>query len=217
MPGFSKEYWDQNYSQPQEMDGIFNAKEHARYAKAIMDLDFGDVKNMADLGMGLGYLSLEFLRAFRPKKFIGVEPSKSAFESAKKKIQPHKWNTQIRFQNLDLIAWLNRDSSSNIFDLGICTSVFQYVLDSDIPIAFEGLAKKFRYLYFSVPTDVELSRQRQEFKFDDTYALRRPKEFYLKALAPYFAIVGQRLLESRVHYHERNTPFSDLLFHQVFA
>ena len=29
--GFSKEYWDVNYADPEEMDNIVNAKEHARY------------------------------------------------------------------------------------------------------------------------------------------------------------------------------------------
>ena len=37
--GFSKEYWDKNYSEPEDMDGVFNAKNHALYLKNFFDLE----------------------------------------------------------------------------------------------------------------------------------------------------------------------------------
>ena len=54
--GFSKEYWDVNYADPEEMDNIVNAKEHAQYLKAIIGLEYVDISSVVDLGFGLGFL-----------------------------------------------------------------------------------------------------------------------------------------------------------------
>ena len=46
--GFGQEYWDVNYADPEEMDNIVNAKEHADYLKAIMGLEYVDISSVID-------------------------------------------------------------------------------------------------------------------------------------------------------------------------
>ena len=54
--GFDRKYWEENYSQPFTMDGIGNAKEHAKYLKAFFELEQVDISSIADFGFGYGYL-----------------------------------------------------------------------------------------------------------------------------------------------------------------
>ena len=83
--GFSKEYWDVNYSSPDEMDGIGNAENHAKYIKATLDLDSIDISSVADLGFGLGHLFQAVMKEFIPYRALGIEPSKFVFDQVKKR------------------------------------------------------------------------------------------------------------------------------------
>ena len=91
METFEKEYWSKNYSQPQSMDGIGNAKDHADYLKTFMRLEMVDVTSVIDLGFGYGYLFQKVMKAFLPYKACGIEPSKLAFNKARqRKLKPDK-------------------------------------------------------------------------------------------------------------------------------
>jgi hypothetical protein len=196
------------------MDNIVNAKEHARYMDSLFKLESVDVSSVIDLGFGLGILFKEVLKTFKPYRALGIEPSKYPFEIVSKKKLTTIESTKLTLENIDLLTWAKRDrpKDNKIFDLGLCTSVFQYLSDEEIEIVLPVMAKRIRYLYFSVPTNLELKRQVLDLEFKDEYAIARTREQYLKFLSPHFTIVGSRLLESKVHFTEEDTHFTDLLF-----
>lgn len=211
--GFSKDYWDKNYSIPEDMDGIANASLHAKYLKSYFDVDFVDVSSIIDFGFGLGFLFEEILKEFLPYRAGGLEPSKHAFdEVVKRKINPVE-STNLKLLNIDLLTWAKKQNKkSKWYDLGICTSVFQYLSDEEIKFILPIMAEQVKYLYFSVPTDIELDRQVDELEFHDEYAIKRSKKKYLKLLEPHFTIISSRILESKVHSGEDDTYFTDLIF-----
>lgn len=220
--GFSKEYWEENYSEPESMDCIGNISEHAQYLKNLFDLEFIDVSSIIDFGFGLGHLFEEFLSVFIPYKAIGIEPSKHAYDVVKKRgISPVE-STSLKLHNTDLLSWLKKASGKSdgakrlitprSFDLGICTSVFQYLTDEEIEEALPLIAKRVKYLYFTVPTDKELARQVEELEFEDMYAIKRSRTKYQKLIKKYFTVVSSRVLESKEYFDEESTSFTDLLY-----
>ncbi len=211
--GFDKEYWEVNYKDADEMDNIVNAKEHATYIKAILGIEYVDVSSVIDLGFGLGVLFREVLKTFEPYRAFGIEPSLHPFELLSKKKLTNIESTKITLENIDLVGWAKKEfKREKTYDLGLCTSVFQYLSDEEIEFVLPVMAKRIRYLYFSVPTNLELKRQVEELEFKDEYAIHRNREKYLKMLRPHFTFVSSRLLESKVHFNDETTNFTDLLF-----
>ena len=209
---FDKTYWDKNYSDPMSMDGIGNAKEHVRYLEAFLAVEHVDVSSIVDLGFGYGHLFREMLRAFRPHTAVGIEPSSFAFKKAKPdKLRPVP-TTDLKLYEEDLITWCRTNRKEKSFDLGICTSVFQYLSDKELKEILPILAKRIRYLYLTVPTDVELGRQVSELDFKDEYAIHRSREKYQRLLRPHFTFVSARVLESKSFFDEASTHFTDLLY-----
>ena len=211
--GFSSDYWNINYSEPQEMDNVFNAKEHAQYLKSLFELEMVDVSSIIDLGFGTGYLFKAMLKEFNPYRACGIEPSKHIFDQISlEKFKPTE-STKLTLYNIDLVTWAKKDlKRDRTFDLGICTSVFQYLSDEEINEVLPVMAERIRYLYFSVPTDLELKKQIEDVEFHDEYAIARTKERYLKLIKPHFTVISSRLLESKFHFDEDSSNFTDLLF-----
>ena len=54
--GFSDKYWEVNYADPDEMDGIGNVDVHVSYVKNLFEFEYIDISSMIDLGFGLGHL-----------------------------------------------------------------------------------------------------------------------------------------------------------------
>lgn len=212
MNKFDEKYWKANYSDPESMDGIGNAKEHAKYLYSYLTIEHVDISSIIDLGFGYGHLFKEMLRTFKPYRAVGIEPSPFAF----KKISPSKLkpvsSTQLDLFEEDLVTWCQKKRKDNEFDLGICTSVFQYIPDKDLRKILPILAKRIKYLYLTVPTDIELSRQISELEFKDEYAIHRTRAKYQKLLKPHFTFISSRILESRYHFNEKTTSFTDLLY-----
>lgn len=210
---FDKTYWDKNYSDPMSMDGIGNAKEHARYLQAFFNVEHVQITTVVDLGFGYGHLFREMLKTFKPYKARGIEPSAYAFKKVKlDKLRPVE-STDLVLYEEDLLTWCQTErKKENTFDLGICTSVFQYLSDKDLKIIIPILAKRIRYLYLTVPTDVELKRQIEELDFKDEYAIHRSRDKYKKLLGPHFTFVSSRVLESKSFFTEETTHFTDLLY-----
>jgi hypothetical protein len=208
-------YWEENYKHPEEMDCIGNSKDHVDYLRAILGMEEVEVKSLVDFGFGLGHLSKAMIEAFDPYRFSLCEPSEYAFLKAKDHtlnfFKPSKKREIIQ---TDCHSWLKswQKSKRLPYDLGICTSVFQYIDNKTLEEIIPLMAKSVRYLYLTLPTDKELKRQVSEMEFFDRYAIRRGKSYYRKILGPHFTIVSSRLLESKVHFDESNTLFSDLLF-----
>jgi hypothetical protein len=212
--GFTKEYWDINYATPEEMDNIVNAKEHALYMQALFNLEYLEIESVIDLGFGLGYLFSEVLKVFNPYRAYGIEPSEFPYQTVVKKGIAPNASTKLILDNIDLVTWAQKKDAKieKKFDLGLCTSVFQYLTDEEIKIVLPIMAKRIRYLYFSVPTDKELKRQIEEVEFKDEYAIHRTKEKYFKLISPHFTFISSRMLESKIHFDESTTHFTDLLF-----
>jgi hypothetical protein len=213
MKSFDKQYWDENYSVPESMDGICNAKDHIKYLQSFFALEHIDISSIIDFGFGHGVLFKKMMKAFIPYKACGIEPSEYIFnKTIKKKLKPVE-STKLELLNEDLLTWCRRaDSKKLSFDLGICTSVFQYIETKDLKEIIEVLSRRVKYLYLTLPTDIELERQVDDIQFYDRYAKRRTQRQYLKLIKPHFAIVGSRILESRVWFDERTTHCTDLLF-----
>lgn len=212
--GFPKEYWDVNYESPYEMDNIVNAKEHAAYMQALFNLEYLEIESVIDLGFGLGHLFEEVLKTFNPYRAYGIEPSEFPYNEVKNRgIAPNK-STKMVLDNIDLVTWAQKKDvkSTKAFDLGLCTSVFQYLTDEEMKLVLPIMAKRIRFLYFSVPTDIEYKRQIEEVDFKDEYAIHRTKEKYFKLISPHFAFISSRMLESKIHFDETTTHFTDLLF-----
>jgi hypothetical protein len=198
MKSFEKEYWDHNYSDPSTMDGIGNAKDHVNYLKAFLELEMVDVSSIIDLGFGYGYLFQKMLKAFIPYRARKLKPVES---------------TKLELLNESIQQWCNRTDSKKLsFDLGLCNSVFQYIPDKELKEIIPVLSKRIKYLYLTVPTDMELDRQIEELEFNDTYAIRRSREFYRKILSKHFTNISSKLWESKYHFNEESTLFTDLLY-----
>jgi len=176
-------------------------------------LEYIDISSVIDFGFGLGHLFESILKEFLPFKAEGIEPSSFAFEKVKeRKIKP-VMSTKLALFNIDLVTWAKKQNlKQKYFDLGICTSVFQYLSDDELEFIIPIMAQKVKYLYLTVPTNKELDRQIEELKFEDKYAIRRSKTKYQKILREHFTFVGRRLLESKYHFDEETTFFTDLLF-----
>lgn len=213
MKAFDKTYWDKNYSDPMSMDGIGNAKEHTRYLQSFLAVEHVDVSSVVDLGFGYGHLFREMLKAFKPHIARGIEPSPFAFNKVKlDKLRPVE-STDLKVYQEDLLTWCRTNrKKENEFDLGICTSVFQYLETKDLKEIIPVLAKRIRYLYLTVPTDMELSRQVEDLDFKDQYAIHRTRAQYQNLLKPHFTFVSGRVLESKYFFNEETTCFTDLLF-----
>lgn len=213
MTTFDKTYWDKNYSQPMTMDGIGNAKEHVRYLKSFLAVEHVEITSVIDLGFGYAHLFREMLKTFIPYRAVGIEPSPYAFKKAKTdKLRPVE-STDLKLYEEDLLTWCRTDrKKNNNFDLGICTSVLQYLTDKEIKEVMPILSKRIKYLYLTVPTNIELGRQVSELEFKDEYAIHRTREQYQKLIRPYFTFVSSRVLESKHYFNEVSTHFTDLLY-----
>lgn len=145
IKGFDKQYWDDNYYDPKSMDCIGNAKDHVRYLKSLFTLEYIDISSIIDLGAGLGHLFKEFNKSFLPYKSCAIEPSEYAFKKlSKKKLQAVE-STKLSLYNEDLLTWCNEDRGKKTqFDLGLCTSVFQYISDKDLKTIIPILSKRVK-------------------------------------------------------------------------
>lgn len=210
--GFGDEYWNVNYETPEDMDGIGNSDVHIQYIKSLFGIEYIDINSIMDFGFGLGHLFEGLLKEFIPYKACGIEPSEFAFKKVlERNISPAQ-STKFKLEKTDIVTWCQANKKMKNFDLGICTSVFQYLSDEEIKICLPIMAQRCKYIYFSVPTDIELDRQISEVEFKDEYAIRRSRKRYQDLISPHFTFISSRVLESKVQFNEENTFFTDLLF-----
>ncbi len=213
MKGFDQNYWIENYSQPNTMDCIGNAQDHARYLKAFFQLEKVDVSSIIDLGAGYGHLFQKVLKSFLPYKAAAVESSKYAFDKlSKKKLAPVD-STEVVLYFETIEDWcLRSNTGKNRYDLALCTSVFQYLDEETLKTVVENISQKIKYIYLTVPTDKELKKQREDLDFNDRYALKRSRSFYKKVLSKHFTNISSKIWESKYYFNEETTLFSDLLY-----
>ena len=213
MKTFEEEYWKHNYSEPQTMDCIGNANQHAKYLKSLFELEFVDISSIIDLGFGYGYLFQKILKTFLPYRACGIEPSRFAYSKATaRKLKPVE-STKLKTYNESIQDWCQRpEIQSTRFDLGVCTSVFQYLTEEELKFIIPILSRRIKYLYLTVPTDIELKKQVSELNFNDIYAKSRSREFYRNIMSEGFVNVSNKVWESKYYFHEDSTFFSDLLY-----
>ena len=204
MKTFEQEYWQTNYSDLKTIDGMGNVKDHSRYVSSYFNLEGFEVESLIDLGFGYGKLLKEFTRVLKPRRVVGIEPSEFIFNKMKM--------NEARLVHCDLLAWAQNPKEKWIYDLAILNSVLQYIPTTDLKIILPILASRTRYLYLTVPTDIEYERQKSELSFEDKWSKVRTRQEYLKLLRPHFTFISSRMLESKVFYTEQTTPFQDLLF-----
>lgn len=220
--GFTRQYWTENYDAPETMDGIYNATRQAAALKAQFDAEYVEIGSLIDFGFGLGHLFRAMIDAFVPHTVVGIEPSPHAFDHVQRRSLSRVSTTEITLLPTDLYTWCHYGASKGVskgaskndepFDLGICTSVFQYLSDSELAAVMPLLARRVQYLYLTVPTDEELEYQCRELDLDDRYAFSRTREEYRDLLRAHFAIISNRLLESKVYFDTETSSFNDLLF-----
>jgi hypothetical protein len=198
------------------MDCIGNSYAHVHYLKNLFDMEFIEIKSVVDLGMGLGHFFEEVLKTFAPKTAAAIEPSDYPYRQFVKRFKlPESMNckSQVNVEKIDLVSWAkNYKLLKTTYDLGICTSVFQYLSEEEIDVVLPILKKKVKYLYFTVPTDKELKRGIVENKFRDPWAKSRTKKWYYEKLSKHFTFVSSRLLESKYYFNESDTFFTNLLY-----
>lgn len=211
--GLGEDYWRANYSEPLTMDTIGNAKEHAQYLKSLFRLELIDINSIVDFGTGLGYLLRALMITFHPYEVLALEPSGFALEKAKKRLIKNSPNMKLRLLQQDILSWCRKNQNNKKFyDLGVCTSVLQYLPMEHLIEAVPIIASHVKFLYLTVPTTLEYKRLWEELEFKDDYCLSRSQQEYLKVLQKDFTFVSNRLLESKHFYHQENTPFRELLF-----
>ncbi len=207
--GFSKDYWASNYQDPESMDCIGNVKEHFAYLCSLFNLEMIEIRSMVDLGFGLGAMIKEGRKKFDLKKVCGVEPSPYAFE--KMEVWKNKYGIKnLTLKNMGMTQWLEKTKGK--YDLGLCNSVLQYLATKELEEAILLLSKRVKFLYLTVPTDLELDFQIRDHQFKDYYARRRTRAFYQKLLKKHFTFISNRLLESRYFFDEETTLFTNLLY-----
>ena len=212
--GFDQTYWDENYAEPEIMDNIYNARRRALALKALFDSEYIEVTSMIDLGFGLGHLFRHMIRTFLPFTVVGIEPSAHPFNQLERESLTDVESVQLSLFRMDILSWCLAEDKvwSEPYDLGICTSVFQYLSDPEIEQVVPILAQRVKYLYFSVPVTDELRYQREELGFHDRFALSRTQAEYRDLLGEHFTIVSNRVLESSVHFDPNTSYFSDMFY-----
>lgn len=210
--GFGEDYWALNYARPEHMDGIGNAAEHARYLKAYFEVEHVTVESYVEIGFGFGVQLREMLHLFAPSSALALDPSPFAQERISElQLDPYdRISIEIRRQSLQ--DWCSRPDGDELWDLGVCMSVFQYIPDDELLACIPVLGSRLQFLYLTVPTDIELQRQAQEAGFVDEYAIHRSQDWYWEALSNDFTFISSRVLESRHYFDETDTQLTDLLF-----
>ncbi|MBE7413402.1 MAG: class I SAM-dependent methyltransferase [Leptospiraceae bacterium] len=205
---FDVKYWSEIYGSGEDVDGTFNAKEHALYLKSILKLFDIPVRSLADFGFGKGFLLQRMIQAFQPGRVFALDTSKEMVERLKNSKWIHTTNIAV---NCGTIQSINTEIMKYApYDLGIFNSVLQYIKNEDIEIVLEKISKITKYLYFSVPTKNDYTRMKKEIYFEDPYAFARTKNFYMKKISKFFTIVSYNLLESKVNISDSN--FNDEIF-----
>jgi len=193
---FETEYWKEIYGSGLDVDGSYNAKQHAAYLHSLFQLMEISVYKMADFGFGKGILLREFVRTFAPVQVYAVDASEDAFLELQKKDWV-KRSDKYHIVHSSLEDFSLAKLEKEPVDLGICNSVLQYLPDPVLPHVVEKLAKYCSYLYFTVPTKVDYDEMRKEMKFTDPYAFERSQKYYRKLLSHDFEVVGYNLLQSK--------------------
>ena len=87
----------------------------------------------------MGHLLESFVKAFKPRLVFGIEPSDFVFQKAVKRLRRECRRVKsvkngFVFRHCDLVSWCREplENGTPVYDLALCTSVFQYLSDDEI-------------------------------------------------------------------------------------
>lgn len=193
---FENHYWKVIYGSGLDVDGSFNSKEHAKYLHSLFSLMGITVGRMADLGFGKGQLLRSMDHVFRPKEIWALDISRMRVNS----LQKSKWfrdRNYVSVEEGDLVRCPNKALGKKVYDLVILNSVLQYLPQNEIPTVLAWLASHSRFVYITVPTNMDYMAMKKEFDFDDPYANSYSKESLRAWIGKDFEIVSFNLLQSK--------------------
>ena len=200
---FTKEYFQKMYPKDGNIDGDFNAREHAAYLKGLFGLMEQDVHSVIDFGFGKGELLAQVTKTFDCHKVEGIDVSQFAYDNLKKKGIARDWKLHV--------CPVHEAPGKAVFDLGLSNSVLQYIEDRHIEASLKRMAERVKFLYFHVPTKEDYGMLKKVLDFKDPYARQRPNAFYQEHVLKYFSIVAWGVLESKIH-GRKGTPFTDSFY-----
>lgn len=202
---FDQAYFQKLYARNETIDGDFNAKDHAKYLKALFDLMGYHPSSIFDFGFGKGTLLREVSRTLECVKVGGFDVSPFAYN----KIKRQKWSKGWSLQNCE---FRHLKVPKTPYHLGLSNSVLQYLPDSEVDFALSRMSKSCKYLYLHVPTHEDYRILKKDLKFEDPYAFQRSNNYYRKRISKYFNFVSWGLLESKKFTSHKNSIFMDSLY-----
>ncbi|MDX2055845.1 MAG: class I SAM-dependent methyltransferase [Polyangiaceae bacterium] len=187
---FDDAYYKRFYVDPTTR--VVSAAEHAALARFVFgfaEWNKIEVKNVLDIGAGIGLWKKWIEKNAKGVAYEGTEVSRSMCE-------------KHGFAERDIARWRDRKK----FDLIICQGVLQYLPDPDVAPAIANIAAMSRGLvYFEITTRGDL-RERCDQELTDQDIHVRNGSYYRGILLKHFISVGAGLWWSR----EEIPPFYEL-------
>jgi SAM-dependent methyltransferase len=180
---FDAEYYARYYRNTRtRVSDRAEATRLARFVSGYLGYLEHPVRNIIDLGCGLGQLREPFLRAFPGATYLGVELSDYACQ-------------RYGFTKGSVVDFKHRSR----FDLVLCRGVLQYLAPREAERALDNLARLCRgCLYLEALTREDWAKNADQ-KVTDGAVYLRPARFYRKRLAAQFQAAG-----GGIFVHERS-------------
>ncbi|HEX7478160.1 MAG TPA: methyltransferase [Polyangiales bacterium] len=180
---FDERYYRRYYEDPAtRVESQHDAARMGQFVASYLRYLHHPVREVLDLGCGLGQLRAVFERELPEARYTGVEHSEYLCG-------------RYGWQQGSVATWKSRRR----YDLVICKGVLQYLSRSEAEAALQNLAKLCRgALYLEALTREDWAEACDQRRTDGEVYLR-PASFYRKRLAPAFTSCGGGLF-----LHERS-------------
>ncbi len=180
---FDRAYYNRYYEDPKtRVASSADCERLARLLGAYLGYLDQPVRNVLDLGCGLGQMRPALERVFPGATYLGVERSEYACE-------------RYGFTQGSVVDFNARGR----FDLVICRGVLQYLKRSEAERALETLARLCRGCLYLEALTREDWEEAADRKRTDGEVYLRPASFYKRRLRPHFKSAG-----AGVFVHERS-------------
>jgi SAM-dependent methyltransferase len=180
---FDQRYYDRYYrSARTRVSGDADATRLADFIAHYLTYLGQPVRNILDVGCGLGQLQKPLIERFPRARYLGVEYSRYACE-------------RYGFTQGSVIDFKTKSS----FDLVVCRGVLQYLSARDAQLALQNLGRLCRgALYLEALTTEDWHKNADRERTDGAVYLR-PARFYRRQLSTHFTSAG-----GGIFVHERS-------------